>query len=164
MRSCSIFRPIRLCWVPDAGVILKRLARIVKPGGVLVFQEYLDWGAMKLVPPSDSFANAVEACMRSWVVGNATINIAEQLPTLGERCGLVLERFEPIARLGAVGSLEWRWVMGFLLSYLPGLVERRLLTDEEYGAFGEDYRRRSEEGRTHIYTPTMANVIFRRKV
>jgi ubiquinone/menaquinone biosynthesis C-methylase UbiE len=151
-----------LCWVPDASVIIERLARIVRPGGVLVFQEYLDWGAMKLVPVSIPFGAAVDACMQSWLAGKATINIAAQFPDLAARYGLVLEHFEPIARLGRVGSLEWRWVTDFLRSYLPGLVEQGLLTSDELTAFEADYHARREDGKTFIYTPTMANAILRR--
>jgi SAM-dependent methyltransferase len=151
-----------LCWVPDAGVVIDRLARFVKPGGALVFQEYLDWGAMKFVPVSASFHTAVDACMRSWAEGNATINIAEHFPDLAARHGLILEHFEPIARLGRVGSLEWRWVTGFLRGYLPGLVEQGLLTNHELASFEAEYQARSKDGKSFIYTPTMADVILRR--
>ncbi len=151
-----------LCWVPDAGVIIERLARMVRPGGVLVFQEYLDWDAMKLLPVSAPFRAGVDACMRSWTAGNATINIAEHFPTLAARHGLDLEHFEPVSRLGKVGSLEWRWVMGFLRSYLPGLVNQGLMTREELAAFEADYQARNQKGKTYVLTPTMANVILRR--
>lgn len=151
-----------LCWVPDAGAVIGRLARIVRPGGVLVFQEYLDWDAMKLVPVSAAFRAAIDACMRSWVAANATINIAERIPDLAARHGLIVEHFEPVARLGRVESLEWRWVTEFLRGYLPGLVQQGLLTSRELDDFEAEYHARSRDGNTFIYTPTMADVILRR--
>jgi ubiquinone/menaquinone biosynthesis C-methylase UbiE len=151
-----------LCWVPDAGVVIERAARMVKPGGAFVLQEYLDWDVMKLIPLSAPFRAAVEACMQSWVVGNATINIAEQIPSLARQHGFAVEYFEPISRIGKVGSLEWRWVMGFLRSYLPGLIGQGLFTNEALAAFEADYQARNLDGSTFVYTPTMTNIILRR--
>jgi hypothetical protein len=129
----------------------------------MVLQEYLDWDAMKLIPLSAPLRAAVDACMESWIVGNATINIAEHIPTLAARYGLIVEYFEPISRVGRVGSLEWRWVMGFLRSYLPGLVEQGLFTVEALAEFEAEYQSRSLDGSTFIYTPTMTNIILRRE-
>lgn len=151
-----------LSWLLDAGVVIERLVRMVKPGGALLFQEYLDWSALKLMPDSAAFRTAVDACMQSWVVGKATIDISERIPELVARHGLILEHFEPVARLGAVGSMEWRWVMGFLREYLPGLVKRGLLSEAALAAFEADYQARHRDGGTFLCTPTMADMILRR--
>ncbi len=151
-----------LCWLFDAGGVLERVTRSLKPLGAVVLQDYLDWGAMKLVPRSESFARAVEACMRSWREGGPTIDIAEHVPTLAARCKLEVEWFRPIARLGSVGSLEWRWVGGFFGTYLPKLVERGLFTQSELEAWRRDWDERSAEGTSFCYTPTMADVVLRK--
>src|SRR5688572_11013066 len=38
------------CWLADPLPALQRVARALKPGGVLCLQEYVDWGAMRLMP------------------------------------------------------------------------------------------------------------------
>jgi len=64
-----------LCWLPDAGAALARIARCVKPDGLLLVQDYLDWGSLRLVPGSEVFDRMVAACMRSWREGDGTIDI-----------------------------------------------------------------------------------------
>jgi SAM-dependent methyltransferase len=150
-----------LCWLPDPGAVLEHVARALRPGGVVLLQEYLDWGAKKLVPRSPAHDRVVEACMRSWREGGATIDLAEHVHALAARAGLELEHFRPIARLGKVGSLEWRWLDSFYRSYLPRLVARGLLGQDELDAFWTDWRARSEQGTTYCATPTMADVILR---
>lgn len=148
-----------LCWVPDPSRVIKRVAHSLKRGGALVLQDYLDWGAMKLLPSSAALDRAVEACMQSWEV---PINIGERIPTLAEEHGLFVESFLPVARLGRVGSFEWRWLDQFFAGYLPKLVERGLFDEAEYTAFRRDWEQRSAEGTSYCYTPTVVDVILRK--
>jgi hypothetical protein len=84
------------------------------------------------------------------------------VPQFAARAGLTIERFEPIARLGPVGSFEWRWVGGFFQSYLPRLVERGLLTQDELAAWQREWQAREAEGASWLMAPTMAAVVLRR--
>jgi ubiquinone/menaquinone biosynthesis C-methylase UbiE len=151
-----------LCWLPDPAGVLERVTRALRSGGVVLLQEYLDWGAKKLVPRSASHDRVVEACMRSWREGGATIDLAEHVHALSNRAGLALEHFRPIARLGRVGSMEWRWLDGFYRSYLPRLVARGLLEPGELAAFETEWKARAAEGTSYCVTPTMADVILRK--
>jgi SAM-dependent methyltransferase len=150
------------CWLPDPLAVLARVARALRPGGVLLLQEYVDWGAMRLFPHGPAFARGVEACLASWRTGGATIDFAAEVPALAPRAGLVLEHFRPRARLGRVGSFEWRWLEGFFRSYLPKVVERGLLAPRELDAWLAEWDERSSAGTSWIATPTMADVILRR--
>ncbi|MGQ0553491.1 MAG: class I SAM-dependent methyltransferase [Planctomycetota bacterium] len=166
-----------LCWLADPGAVLQRVAAALKPGGLVLLQEYLDWGTFRLIPRGPATDAAVQACLTSWADGPGKIDIAEELPTLAARCGLRVESLRPIARLGAVGSGEWRWLGGFLESYLPRLVERGLLTAAALQAWELEWQEReataevagqcSDPGRvatpqTFIACPTMADIVLRR--
>lgn len=150
------------CWLEEPEPVFERVARALTPGGALVLHEYLDWAAMKLLPHSAVFERAVEACMQSWRLGGATIDFAERVPELARRHGLVLEHFRPLARAGAVGSLEWRWLGTFFAIYLPKLVERGLLAPQDERAFAALWRERDGEREGLCVAPTMAEVVLRR--
>ena len=151
------------CWLPDPGAALERVTRSVKRGGVVAIQDYLDWSAMKFLPECAAFTPVMAGCMRSWREGGGTIAVGVLVPDLAERCGLEVEHFRPLARIGCVGSLEWRWLGGFFRSYLPKVVERGLLTADELEAFQAEWDRRSEAGGSWVYTPTMVDVVLRKR-
>lgn len=150
------------CWLPDARPVLERVAAGLRPGGVLLCQEYLDWGAMELLPRSPAFQRAVAACLASWREGDATIDFAAELPALAPLVGLELVHLRPRARIGRVGSPEWRWLDGFFRGYLPKVVARGLLTAAERDAWQADWEGREREGASFVATPTMADVILRK--
>jgi len=158
----SVYARWLLCWLPDPGAVLERITRSLKPGGTILLQDYLDWGAMKLVPPSEDHNQIVEICMRSWREGIGTIDIGEHIPSFAAECGLRVECFEPVARMGAPGSLVWGWLDGFYRSYLPRLIERGLLETRQMEAFMTDWERRSEDGEGFVYAPTVVDVVLRK--
>jgi len=150
------------CWLRDPGEVLGRVAFGLRSGGVIALQEYIDWGAMALLPPSPIFDRAVQACMRSWHEGEGTIDIGAYLPALAEQQGLRVESVRPISRIGRVGSLEWRWIEQFLWSYLPKLVEAGIFSEGDWSAFCDEWAGASKSGTGLIQTPTMADIILRK--
>lgn len=150
------------CWLADAGLVLDRVARCLRPGGAIVLQEYLDWAAMKHVPRDARFDSLVAACMRSWIDAKARIDIAEEIPRLAARAGLVVEHFQPVARIGRPDSLVWRWLQTFYETYLPKLVERGLLGADELREGLPLLRPRGEDDGRHWVAPVMADIVLRK--
>ena len=151
------------CWLADPYAVLKSVAQALKPGGAILLQDYLDWGAMKAIPPSDNYMRARRACMESWRLGGGTINICEQVPALARRAGLTVELFHPVARLGAEPSPEWRWVIGFLHHYLPSTIEKGIYTQADFDAFRAEFPwPPADSGSRFVYTPTVADVVLRK--
>ena len=150
------------CWLGEPGAVLEKVARALKPRGALVLQEYLDWGAMKLVPRSELFDRVVAACLASWRAAGATMDIGDHVPALAERAKLSIELFRPEPRLGRVGSLEWRWLSDFFRSYLPKVAERGLLSQADLAAHFREWDARERAGTSWCYPPTVAAVILRK--
>src|SRR5262249_30675662 len=96
--------------------------------------------------------------------GGAAIDFAARAPELAAQAGLELEHFAPRARIGAVGSGEWRWLEGFFRSYLPRLVERGLMTAAELAAWTREWEARSAARASFVVAPTMCDVILRKPV
>lgn len=152
-----------LCWMPDAGVAVERIARALKPGGVFALHEYWDWAAMKLVPRSEAFERAVAAAMEGWRVGGATIDVGERLPALAREHGLAVELLRPVARVGPPGSPVWRWVQEFFRVWLPKLAERGLLTRDEVARALADHERLAADADAWFTAPTLVEVVLRKR-
>lgn len=150
-----------LCWLPDPKRALQRIASGLRSGACLLIQDYMDWGAMSLLPGSSAFLNVKRACLASWR-GKYTTDIVPELFELGPAAGFKVEAVRPIARLGAPGSPEWTWIGDFLHSYGAELVKSNQLSKQEYTAFQVEMRQREERGFGVLQTPTMADVVLRK--
>lgn len=150
------------CWLAEPRAAMERVARALRSGGVLAIQEYIDWGAMKLIPRSVIFDRVVEACLESWRFAGATIDIGEHLPDLAEHCGLDVEWMRPVSRIGGPGSLEWGWLGGFFRGYLGKVVDLGLLGRDERDEFSREWDSRSRRATGYCYTPTLVEALLRK--
>lgn len=150
------------CWLPDPGAALARVARGLRPGGALAVQDYLDWGAMKVLPRRAAFDAAIRACLESFRRAGGHIDVGEVLPELARECGLRVEHVAPVARIGRAGSLEWRWIGDFLHGYLPKLVETELFDGDTLETFRADWRRLTETEEGLLSTPVVVDLVLRK--
>ncbi len=148
------------CWLEHPERALSACHHYLKPGGKLLLQEYIDWATMALIPPSDAFTRAVKAGMDSWAAGIGRINIARHIPELASATGLRVTHIQPVARIGAVGSPVWRWIGGFVHSYVPRLIGQGLITSDEVDAMRNAWREREATREGYLMAPTMCDLVL----
>jgi len=150
------------CWLPDPKTALSRVAHALNPGGRFVIQDYIDWGTMSLLPPSSAFDRAVKGCMDSFATAGGNIDVGARLPSLALDVGFEVVHVEPIARIGAVGSDEWRWLGEFLHDYVPKVVGEGRMDSDAASEFAREWQRRTTDGTGHIRAPTMLDIMLRK--
>ena len=151
-----------LSWLPNVDVAMAQLARALAPGGLLLLQEYLDWGRLRIVPHNPAVARVVEACMQSFRDAGGTIDIGERLPELAGRHGFELQSFDIVSRSGRPGSPVWRWLGEFLNPYSQLLVQRGVLPQSDQHAFGTEWRALAAK-KVVLVAPVMVNAGLRRQ-
>ncbi len=150
------------CWLPDPAAAVATIAESLRAGGALIVQDYIHWASMRLLPRDARHDAVVAACMRSWELGGGDIDVGAQLPEYATAARLVVESFEPVERIGGVGSLEWRWISEFYASYAPRLVEGGLLSQSDADDFAAFWAEQTRVGGRRILTPMMADLVLRK--
>jgi len=152
-----------LCFVPKLREALAGVARALKPGGVLVLHEYVNYGCMRLAPQSAAFERIIPAVMESFRMEGGDADVGLRLPTLLAEVGLEVVHLEPVMRLARPTDELWKWPETFFLGYTSLLVERGLISPAERQAFEDDWKAWSLKPEAVFYAPLLIGLIARKK-
>jgi ubiquinone/menaquinone biosynthesis C-methylase UbiE len=148
-----------LTFVRRPEVVVAGAARALKPGGRLVIHDYSKYDGLQLAPESPAFQRAIAAVIRSWRDGGGDPHVGARLPRMMVDAGLDVVSITPLARIARPGDALWQWPRTFFDNYLPGLVQRGLLSQAEMEAFDADWAARAAHPASYVSTPPMVEVV-----
>jgi len=151
-----------LCFVPKPEAVVAGVARALKPGGVFAVQDYINWAALSLSPQSEAFLRVMPSVGKSWRMHGGDPQVGQRLPALMAAAGLEVEEVRPLQRIARPGDPLWDWPTSFFANFIPMLVERGLVTNEDWRAFQEEWAERTRDPNAVFWTPSMVEIIARR--
>ncbi len=151
-----------LCFVPNPEAVIAGVARVLRPNGVFVIQEYMNYGEMLFAPESAALRRGIDAVVTAWRKRGGDPNVGLRLPALLMQHGFRLEMIRPLHRVARPGTPFWHWPTIFFRNFLPLLVEQNALSQEDCDAFMRDWDARSNEPSAFFCSPPMIEIIARR--
>jgi ubiquinone/menaquinone biosynthesis C-methylase UbiE len=152
-----------LCFTPRPAEVVARVAAALKPGGVLAVQDYINWAALSLSPASDAFLRVMPAVGRSWRDHGGDPQIGGRLPAMMEASGLRVESILPLQRIARSSEPLWQWPTTFFANFIPRLVEQGLVPADDWRAMEREWAERSRDENAFFWTPSMVEIIARRR-
>lgn len=147
------------CFLPDPATVIDRVVKGLRPGGRLVAWDFLNYGAMTLLPRSPAFERVHAAVYESFASSGGDLNIGDRLPGLIAASGCRLVDLVPLVRFIRPGTSFWKWPTQFFSNFVPRLVETGLLTKPERLAFEAEWRDRERDPGTFLFAPPMIGIV-----
>lgn len=111
-----------LAFLPDPAPVLEKLAATLKPGGVAILHEYLDYRTWSLAPADAALESFKTKVIDSWRESGGEPDAGRALPALLPKAGLRVRELRPIIDVVSPSNYVWRWCAGFVHTYLDRLV------------------------------------------
>jgi SAM-dependent methyltransferase len=147
------------CFVPDPGRLVDRIAAALRPGGVAIFHEYVEYDSYQMVPDRPEIRSFVQAVYESWRSQGGEPDIARVLPSLLVDRGFTLRSARPIGFAARPCDRNWRWPAGFVRTNVPRLVELGI-RDEAWGQRVLRALDSAEQDPASIFvTPTVLEIV-----
>jgi SAM-dependent methyltransferase len=147
-----------LCFLPDPGLVIKRIARALKPGASLVTLDYFNYRAFTLSPRSPAMELVVAAIQASWKQSGGSLDVSGSVPMWMEDAGLTVTETRQVSGLARPGSARWNWPENFLGGFLPSLVEGGFLDDETLASFWADWHQRASRPGSFLVLPPLFEI------
>jgi SAM-dependent methyltransferase len=94
--------------------LVDNLARALRPGGVAIFHEYVNYATWRMAPRRPLQEEFVQHVMASWRDTGSDPDVGLRLPTLLEARGFRIRHLEPIAWLVRPDDPAWRWLASYM--------------------------------------------------
>lgn len=146
-------------FLPDPGLLVRKMADALKPGGRLLFHEYVHYETYQSAPASARLAEFVQQVMASWRESGGEPNVARELPRhLGDAgCRILSSR--PICFSASPSDPLWRWPASFVEVNLQRLRELGRVDADWAAAVQADLRALEGDPNALLITPMVLEIV-----
>ncbi|HKV99850.1 MAG TPA: methyltransferase domain-containing protein [Vicinamibacterales bacterium] len=137
--------------------------RVIRPGGVAVFHEYLDYAAWRLLPRSPEFEEFVRVVIETWRASGGEPDIGLNLGAWLEESGFQIEQYRPIVEIISPADAAWQWPQAFFDVGLRRLVDIGAFTAERAAAVEQAFRAHVASPHARMLQPIVGEIVARRR-
>ena len=152
-----------LCFVNDPQAVLKKLHASLKPGGIAVFHEYIDYGTYRLTPDVPAQTRFLEHVVSAWRKGGGEPNIARQLPNMREQTGFEVVDYKPLVFVVSPKSPMWQWPVSFVEVNLKHLADTGQISVETSNALLKEIMAAVNDDQHLFVTPMVLEIVARKR-
>ena len=150
-------------FVKDPRALLARVAAVMKPGGVMVMHEYVDYRAWRVSPPRPEFQWFVEEVIASWRAHGGEPDVGMTLPQWLAELGFELRELRPLIEAPRPHEFGWRWPHAFVDVGLDRLVDLGRVPREKADAVRRAFRESQAVPGAFSLNPTVLEIIAIRR-
>lgn len=150
-----------LCFVADPRAVVRRIRAALKPGGVAVFHEYLDYRAWALSPPCAPHARFVDQVIASWRAEGGEPDVGRFLTSYLLDEGFRVESTRLHVEFIEPADPFWKWPIAYVEVGSERFVELGLMTGGEARELIAAVRAAEARPETRMLTPPVLEVIAR---
>ncbi len=148
-----------LAFVSDAPKVVKKLADTLKPGGIAVIHEYLDYATWSMAPRTPALEAFRDFVIADWRKSGGEPDIARTFPEILSAAGLKIREMRPIIDVINPGNFVWQWPAGFLDGYPDHLVESGKVDRAWADRVREEFAAANANPEAVMVTPLVLEVI-----
>jgi SAM-dependent methyltransferase len=150
-------------FVKSPAMLVRRMAEAVRPGGTVVFHEYIDYGTFRTAPRRPAVESFVNEVMASWRAAGGEPDVALDFPSLLRDSGLRMLYATP--RIFAISPADemWQWPASFIEVNLARLRELGRVTAEWAESVRRAFHEAQLEPTTLLTTPMLLEIVARRE-
>ena len=139
--------------------LLRRVAEMIRPGGVFVAHEYFEYCSWKLIPRCPEHEELVRVLVAVWRAEGGEPDVARDLAAWLPEFGFRLAELRTIVDVVPPTSPVWRWPGAFIEVGLRRLVDLGRFSTERASEIAAAFRARESDPRSLMVTPAVLEIL-----
>jgi len=142
--------------------LVSGIGTIVRPGGIVVFHEYLDYAAWRLLPRSTAFEEFVRTVIDAWRAAGGEPDIGLNLPAWLAAEGFDVMETRAIVDVITPADTLWQWPAAFFDVGLRRLLNIGAITAERAAAVTAAFNAHTSQPAARMLNPVVGEIIAKR--
>ncbi len=147
------------CFVSSRPTLVRKISQALKPGGVAVFHEYIDYRTYRVYPPRQSVDEFVREAMASWRDAGGEPDVAPELMTLLPAAGLRVRETTPRLWAATPQDERWNWPSSYVRIGSQRLQELGRVTPAWVEGVHRDLREAQADPASRFVTPLLLEIV-----
>ena len=105
----------------------------------------------------------IDAVVGSWSAAGGDLDVGGKLPALFEAAGLRVVHLEPRVFCARPGTPRWEWPRSFFRGFLPQLVQKGRLSQDDADAFEDAMAEAERTPGSYLLTPPVVTIVAERR-
>jgi SAM-dependent methyltransferase len=149
-------------FVPNLPRLVQHASSALRPGGSVIFHEYVNYASWRAIPRLASLDSFVAETMASFRDAGATADVASLLLPSLAATGFEIIEATPLLFTITPTDFFWHWLRSFIMSYAHRLAESGRVTEAWSQHVHQDFVAFEQSSDARMLTPTVLQVIARK--
>jgi SAM-dependent methyltransferase len=148
-------------FLPNPDVHIRKLARALKPGGLLAIQDY-HRDTFALIPRPPEWFTFILADRAFFASQGGDVSIGSHLPDLYSDAGLTLTDIEVTIKTGPPRSPVWNWLTTYFMGVMDRYAEFPPFTPAQAAHLRRYWTHASKSATSRLIAPALLDVVGRK--
>ena len=151
------------CFVASPALLLDKIAAVIRPGGVAIFHEYIEYDTLRVLPEGPRIAEFVRQVEHGWREAGGEPNVAPAVVRLLQERGFSVRDAIPRVFCVRPGDLMWQWPATFIDIHLRHQLELGRIEASWAEAVRAEFAAAGQQGATLLITPMVLEIVAEKR-
>ncbi|HET8691748.1 MAG TPA: methyltransferase domain-containing protein [Steroidobacteraceae bacterium] len=151
------------CFVASPALLLDKIAAVIRPGGVAIFHEYVEYDTLRLLPHGPRLTEFVRQVEHGWREAGGEPNIAPAVVRLLQERGFSVREAIPRVFCVRPGDAMWGWPASFIDIHLRHQLEQGRIEARWADAVRAEFADASLQAATLLITPMVLEIVAEKR-
>lgn len=148
-----------IAFVTDPALVVKKIAKALRPGGKAIFHEYGNYETWQFFPKLETHEEFRRNVVAAWRESGGEPDTAAMLPAILGQNGFVIRSVRPHIFCIWPNDYMWQWPETFIEVYLARLIEQKRVDANFAAKFRADVAAAEKDPNTFMITPLVIEIV-----
>ncbi len=149
-------------FVSSPAQLVTKISNALKPGGLAIFHEYIDYRTYRVAPRKLAIEEFVAKVTTNWRASGGEPEIGLELPHLLHKAGFQIRSTIPMLFVAPPGTMIWNWPASFIRTHLDHLLQHNQADLEWVTKVRTELEEAEADPASLFITPTVLEIVAER--